>query len=75
MAFCEALLLLRTSRLRRTAAVQQAIGIAAAELLEEIQQTVRHHLIPRDGRGADIRNLDVLLLREGPSGEQPHFSE
>jgi len=55
--------------------VQQAIGIAAAELLEEIQQTVRHHLIPRDGRGADIRNLDVLLLREGPSGEQPHFSE
>jgi hypothetical protein len=38
MAFCEALLLLRISRLRRTASVQQAIGIAAAELLEEIQQ-------------------------------------
>src|SRR5271170_3054337 len=38
MAFCEALLLLRTSRLRRIPSVQQAIGIVAAELLEEIQQ-------------------------------------
>ena len=38
MAFCEPLLLLRTSRVRRTASVQQTIGIAAAELLEEIQQ-------------------------------------
>src|SRR6266403_4518634 len=25
-------------------------------------ERVRHHLIPREGRGADIRNLDVLLL-------------
>jgi hypothetical protein len=38
MAFCEALLLLRTSRVRRTVSLQQTIGIAAAELLEEIQQ-------------------------------------
>ena len=35
MAFCEALLLLRTSRVRRTGSLQQTIGIAAAELLEE----------------------------------------
>jgi len=39
MAFCEALLLLRTSRVRRTVSLQQTIGIAAAELLEEIQQS------------------------------------
>jgi hypothetical protein len=38
MAYSEALLSLRTSRVRRTALVQQTIGIAAAELLEEIQQ-------------------------------------
>jgi hypothetical protein len=38
MTFCEALQLLKTSRVRRTASVQQTIGIAAAELLEEIQQ-------------------------------------
>jgi len=38
MAFCEALLLLETSRARRTASVQQTLGIAAAELLEEIRQ-------------------------------------
>src|SRR5437016_14450419 len=25
-------------------------------------EPVRHHLIPWEGRGADIRNLDVLLL-------------
>src|SRR6266404_8654976 len=25
-------------------------------------EPVRHYLIPREGRGADIRNLDVLLL-------------
>ena len=34
--FARRLLLLKTSRVRRTAAGQQAIGIAAAELLEEI---------------------------------------
>ena len=38
MAYSEALLSLRTSRVRRTALVQQTIGIAAPELLEEIQQ-------------------------------------
>src|SRR6202795_5026444 len=38
MAFCEALLLLSTSRVRRTALLQQTIGIAATELLEETQQ-------------------------------------
>jgi hypothetical protein len=38
MAFCGPLLLLRTSRVRRTASLQQTIEIAAAELLEEIQQ-------------------------------------
>jgi len=41
MVFCEALLLLGTSRARRTASVQQTLGIAAAELLEEIRQKKR----------------------------------
>jgi hypothetical protein len=36
-ALRDALLLLRTSRARRTASVQQTIGMAAAKLLEEIQ--------------------------------------
>ena len=38
MAFCEALLLLTTSQVRLLASVQQTIGIAAAKLLEKIQQ-------------------------------------
>jgi hypothetical protein len=38
MASCEELLSLRTSRLRRTALVRQAIGIAAPKLLKEIRQ-------------------------------------
>src|SRR5215472_4698784 len=31
-------------------------------LLQIVSVAVRHHLIPREGREADIRNLDVLLL-------------
>ena len=38
MALCDALLLLRTPRASRKVSLQQTIGIAAAELLEEIQQ-------------------------------------
>src|SRR5947209_3034023 len=38
MAFTEALLLLKTPQVRLSASVQQTIGLAAAKLLEKIQQ-------------------------------------
>src|SRR6267378_8634256 len=35
-------------------------------------EPVRHHLIPREGRGADIRNLDVLLLSHQQYDQSRH---
>src|SRR6266446_3400878 len=64
MAFCEALLLLRTSRVRRTASGQQTIGIAAAELHEEIQQRKQH--CP-DGTAAIGEQMDRFVVSRSHS--------
>jgi hypothetical protein len=62
--FCEALLLLRTSRVRRTASVQPTIGIAASELLEEIQQRKQRCL---GGTTAIGEQMDRFLVSRGHS--------
>src|SRR5882757_3058815 len=38
-------------------------------------EPARHHLIPREGRGADIRNLDVLLLSHQQYDQSRHGRE
>jgi hypothetical protein len=38
-------------------------------------EPVRHRLIPREGRGADIRNLDVLLLSDQQNDQSRHGHE
>jgi hypothetical protein len=52
------LLLLRTSRVCRTASVQQTIGITAAELLEKSNRETSSGLMPR----CESENKCILLL-------------
>ncbi len=62
--FARHLLLLRTSRVRRTASGRQTIGIAAAELHEEIQQRKQH--CP-DGTAAIGEQMDRFVVSRAHS--------